>query len=126
MKAHVLLFLYTAIKSQTLYWFTHLSVPSRTSMNVKSILILRSVQSNISFLKMGWKKPHFAILQASCFLSSSYQTPLKAIVLHYVSQFTPKRWLLTHIHLQPKFYKTHTRPFSKLTFTFWGNLQQFL
>lgn len=49
------LVLYTAIKSQ-MYWFTCLSTPPAMTTNVKSILILQSVQSNISLLMMGWKK----------------------------------------------------------------------
>jgi len=65
-----------------------------------------SVQSNISFLKMVKKKKKHTtksnpkpflqfgkkcFSQSSCFLSPAYQTPLKAILLLYIPQFTPKR-----------------------------------
>lgn len=124
------LVLYTAIKSQ-MYWFTCLSTPPAMTTNVKSILILQSVQSNISLLMMGWKKKSHlgkkkSFLQESCFLSSAYQTPLKATLLHYVSQRAPERELLTQTRIQSKPYEIHTRPFAKLTFPFWGNLQLLL
>lgn len=77
------------------------------------------------FLQSGGRVEYLS-LQASWFFSSAYQTPLKAILLHYASQFTPKRQLLTHTSPQSKLYKTHTRPFSKLTFILWGNLQLLL